>query len=275
MNQLQIKHKMLLGFFIPVLLLIIVCGVSMSIMSKIEDGVLRIYNDRVVPLEDLKLIGDDYAVSVIDAINKANAGGFSAEEARNGLIEAKKNIASRWDKYMSTELTADEQKLASQTQQLFAPANQQIQLLIDKLSGKSGSVTGQFSADIIPLYQVIDPISGKVAELVTLQIHIADLEREQVETLHSSSLKWFIGLAVFAVLITSFFGVWVNRGVMTPVTEIRQKLRQIREKSDMTVSFTVFRDDELGHIAKDLNGVVNHLKGILKNIAEAASTLGD
>lgn len=275
MNQLQIKHKMLLGFFIPVLLLIIVCGVSMNIMSKIEDGVLRIYHDRVVPLEDLKLIGDDYAVFVIDAINKANAGGFSAEEARHGLIEANKNIANRWDKYMATELTADEQKLAQQAQQLFAPANRQIQLLLDKLAGKSGSVIGQFSGDIMPLYEVIDPISGKIAELVALQIHIADMEREQVETLHSSSLKWFISLAAFAIVITSFFGFWVNRGVMTPVTEIRQKLMIMRDKSDMTVSFTVFRDDELGQISKDLNGVVNHLRGILKSIAEAASTLGD
>lgn len=275
MNQLQIKHKMLLGFFLPVSLLIILCGASLTIMSKIEDGVLSIYNDRVVPLEDLKLIGDDYAVFVIDAINKANAGGFSAEEARSGLVDASQSIDKRWRKYMATELTDEERVLASEAEGLFGPANEQIGKLQNKLNGLSGNISGQLSNDIMPLYNVIDPISGKIAELVTLQIKIAGEERAKVESLHSSSVVWFSVLAVFAVVVTSLFGYWVNRGVMLPVTEIRRKLRLIREQSDMTVSFDVFHEDELGHISKDLNGVVEHLQGILKSIADAAGTLGD
>ncbi|WP_372871330.1 methyl-accepting chemotaxis protein [Shewanella sp.] len=275
MNQLQIKHKMLLGFFLPVTLLMIICGSSLTIMSKIEDGVLTIYNDRVVPLEDLKLIGDDYAVFVIDAINKANAGGFSAEEARSGLADASQSINERWQKYMATELTDEERVLASEAQRLFGPANEQISKLHNKLNGMSGNINGQLTSDIMPLYEVIDPISGKIAELVSLQIRIAGEERENVEALHSSSVFWFSGLAILAVAITSLIGYWVNRGVMLPVTEIRRKLRQIREESDMTVIFEVFHEDELGHISKDLNGVVEHLQSILKNIAGAAATLGD
>ena len=82
MTDITIKQKMLLGSIIPVGILIAISLLAMSIMSQIEQGMSRVYNDRVVPLEDLKIIGDDYAVSVIDAINKANAGDFSADKLK-------------------------------------------------------------------------------------------------------------------------------------------------------------------------------------------------
>ena len=79
---------MLISSLIPLAILIIICGIAVNMMGKIEDGVMRIYSDRVVPLEDLKIIGDDYAVLVIDAINKANAGGSTAQDAAETLMRS-------------------------------------------------------------------------------------------------------------------------------------------------------------------------------------------
>ncbi|WP_445945971.1 methyl-accepting chemotaxis protein [Shewanella sp.] len=271
--NLQIKQKMLLSSMIPLALLVMLCVMAINMMGKIEQGVVRIYNDRVVPLEDLKIIGDDYAVYVIDAINKANAGDFSAQDAAKALEDAKSNIDTRWKKYMATELTMDESRLAKEADAMFGPANKQINLLINKLGGMAGNINGQLNDEIIPLYQVIDPISGKIAELVALQIQVAGEEKQAVNDVYTSSISLFMLIAVIAIAASLALNIWTRRSVMQPVNDILAKLKTIKKESDLTQVFTIYNDDELGQISTNLTGVIEHLRGILESISSAASTI--
>ncbi|GGP70842.1 methyl-accepting chemotaxis protein [Shewanella saliphila] len=273
MMNLQIKQKMLFSSLIPLVILIIICGIAVNMMGKIESGVARIYTDRVVPLEDLKIIGDEYAVSVIDAINKANAGNFTAQEASQTLISAKSNIDSRWEKYLATELTPEESQLSSEANTMFAPANQQIDILINKLNNMSGLISGQLSDDIMPLYNVIDPISGKISELVALQIRVAGDEWLLTQDIYNSSIKLFIFFTFCAVVISILLTIWILRSVMRPVTDILMKLQLIKQNSDLTQVFTPYNDDELGMISTSLTEVITHLRNIIESITDAANTI--
>ena len=83
-------------------------------IRKTNAGLETVYNDRVVPLKQLKAIADDYAVAIIDAANKANAGLFTAEETRKGLETASAAIKKNWKDYTATSLTSEESKLATE-----------------------------------------------------------------------------------------------------------------------------------------------------------------
>lgn len=273
MNGLQIKQKMFIGILVPLLMLVTIGFIAIYMMGKIEYGVERIYNDRVVPLDDLKVIADKYAVDVIDAINKANAGGFSASQAANALENASKTINQYWPKYLATELTQEESRLAQQAEQLFSPANQQVELLISYLRGRNGDVAYQLNDKILPLYQAIDPISGKISELIALQIKIAGQERAAANEIYHSSIAIFATLAGLAMLTSILIGLWVNRSVMNPINDIVRNLKTIRQDSDLTIKFRTFNDDELGLISTSLTQVIEHLRGILHSIAEAANTV--
>ncbi|MCH1929807.1 methyl-accepting chemotaxis protein [Shewanella sp. A25] len=273
MNGLQIKQKMFIGILVPLLMLITVGVIAINMMGKIESGVTRIYNDRVVPIDDLKMIADKYAVDVIDAINKANAGGFSSNQAISALTSAKSTINQHWQKYLSTELTKEESQLAKQAETLFSPANQQIDQLISRLNQLNGPTVQQLNDNILPLYQAIDPISGKIAELISLQIKVAGEEKDNVHEIYQSSISIFIIFAVLAMLISIAIGLWVNRSVMNPISDIVNKLKTVRQDSDLTVKFKTFNDDELGQISTNLTQVIEHLRGILHSISEAASTV--
>ena len=275
MINLQIKQKMTLGLLVPLTLLVSICFLAINMMEKIEAGVVSIYDDRVVPLEDLKIIGDDYAISVIDAINKANAGVFTARDASQALSNASRNINLKWDGYMATQLTDEESRLAKQAIQLFAPADREINRLIGKLDGLRGLIAGQLNDNIAPLYEVIDPISGKISELVSLQIRVAGEEKESVHAIYSSSVRIFIVLTLIAIAASILIGLWVTRSVMRPIENIVTNLNLIRSESDLTVSFKRFNDDELGQISTNLTSVIEHLRGILNSIATAANTVGD
>ncbi|ABO24818.1 methyl-accepting chemotaxis protein [Shewanella loihica] len=275
MNNIQIKHKMAFGILLPLSLLICICILAINMMNNIEKGVVTIYNDRVVPLEDLKVIADDYAVFVIDAINKANAGEFSAEQANQALQEASNNIDSKWRQYVATELTTDEKRLVDEAERLFVPANQRITHLEQLLGGKSGNIAGQLREEIIPLYRVIDPISGTIAELISLQLKVAGEEKDRVAEIYESSISLFILITLVAAIASIVLGVWINRSVMKPINHIRTQLHTIQQDSDLTVTFEQLNKDELGLISTGLNDVFRHLRGILKGVAEAANSVSD
>jgi methyl-accepting chemotaxis protein len=273
MLNLQIKHKMILSLLVPLSLLTISSILAISIMGHIRDGVTSIYNDRVVPLQDLKTIADDYAVFVIDAVNKANAGGFSAEKAEQELQKAKLDISQLWKKYQATELTQTEKNISREAQTLFGPADREIDRLIAKLKTLNGNISGQLNNDIMPLYGIIDPISSKVTELIDLQLEVAKEEKEKVDTLYGSSLFIFITITLVAILGSAVLGLWVTKSVMSPITDILNNLQKMRGKSDLTVKFIVFKQDELGHISTNLNDLASHLRSIMSNIAQASRTV--
>ncbi|NLQ23335.1 methyl-accepting chemotaxis protein [Shewanella sp. S-1] len=273
MNGLQIKQKMFIGILVPLVMLMTIGFLAINMMGKIESGVERIYADRVVPLDDLKVIADKYAVDVIDAVNKANAGGFTASQAAEALDSAKSTITQHWQKYLATELTSEESRLVKQAEVLFSPANQQIDTLISRLRGLNGDVSSQLSANILPLYQVIDPISNQISELIALQIRVAGEEKDRVNAIYQSSITIFVALACAAMIISIVIGLWVNRSVMNPINDILSKLKLIHQDSDLTVKFTTFNHDELGQISTSLTQVIEHLRGILHSIAEAANTV--
>ena len=74
LNQLSIRAKLILSSILPLVAIVILIFFSLTGLKQADEGVGRIYEDRVVPLEDLKSIADNYAVFVIDAVNKANVG---------------------------------------------------------------------------------------------------------------------------------------------------------------------------------------------------------
>ncbi|MGW7676482.1 methyl-accepting chemotaxis protein [Shewanella oncorhynchi] len=273
MNGLQIKQKMFIGILVPLVMLMTIGFLAINMMGKIESGVERIYGDRVVPLDDLKVIADKYAVDVIDAVNKANAGGFTASQAAEALDSAKSTITQHWQKYLATELTSEESRLVKQAEVLFSPANQQIDTLVSRLRGLNGDVSSQLAANILPLYQVIDPISNQISELIALQIRVAGEEKDRVNAIYQSSITIFVALACAAMIISIMIGLWVNRSVMNPINDILSKLKLIHQDSDLTVKFTTFNHDELGQISTSLTQVIEHLRGILHSIAEAANTV--
>lgn len=275
MLNFKIKQKMTLGLLVPLIIMTCICFLAVNMMGKIESGVVRIYNDRVVPLEELKFIGDDYAVYVIDAINKANAGAFTAEEASKALRDASLRISKKWQAFLTTELTEEEVQLSQEANRLFSAADLSISQMIQKLDGFQGQINGQLGDDILPLYDVIDPISDKISELVALQLRGAGEEKNRVSELYSSSVTVFMALTLVAIVVSIFIGLWVKRAVMLPIDDIVVKLATIQKESDLTVTFKIFNDDELGQISSNLTLVINHLREILESIFHASNTVGD
>jgi len=224
MKNLKLTTKLYGVGAILVIVAVAVGLISIVGIHNTNDGLETVYNDRVVPLKQLKAIADDYAVAVIDAANKANAGIFTAEEALKGVEEASKRIRDNWKAYTSTHLTPEEMKLAGEAEQLFGSADAAVESLRKHLGGKTGSVKAEMTEFDGPLYQQIDPISGKITELVDLQLRVA---KEEYDAAHSRfvAVLWIsIGALIVGTLLGGIIGWVVIRGTTTTLQGVAERL---------------------------------------------------
>lgn len=101
---------------------LVVLGLGMAALSisglvSNESAVARtssLVEDRVKPLQQLKIISDLYAINVVDAAHKARGGSFSYEEALTALDQAEAGINENLAAYKSTAMTAEEEALVKE-----------------------------------------------------------------------------------------------------------------------------------------------------------------
>jgi methyl-accepting chemotaxis protein len=270
LNNFSIRNKLLLSAFVPILSIILIILVSLSALKEADLGVGRIYEDRIVPLEDLKTIADNYAVYVIDAVNKANAGTMTAPDALRGIQSARAEIKSKWKKYMSTTLTVDEARLADDASRLFVDANSALDKLETALnSAGSDVIKGQFNDYDGPLYQTIDPISEKITELISLQLTVAGLERKDINDAYDNQI--FIMLAMGASILATLIIIsyLVYQSIIKPLNLLNQAMDTVATHSDLTISIPSIGKDELANMANSFNTMLHHQRTLIGDISKA------
>lgn len=275
----SLKHRLLLTLGTPILLLGIFALFAISETGKIYNATETIYSDRVVPLQQLKTIADDYAVLVIDAVNKGNAGLLTAEEASKDITTAQQRIDQQWSLYLLSSLTASETSLAEEARILFEAADRDIEQVLDYLSSMSGDISGKLDEFDGALYSSIDPISSKITELVDLQLLEAGTVYRQASDYYSQLKMLTITIAAALALINVLIGIWIYRwlnrslgGEPLQVVSITQQIAS--GKLDIELPENRF-DKSIMHGMIQLKHSLTPILTDVQNSAARISALGD
>jgi methyl-accepting chemotaxis protein len=242
----------LTGVFLVLLICLLVVGaVGARALGHVFSGTETIYQDRVLPLKQLKQIADAYAVNVIDTVNKANAGLISAQEAASGISGTLPVIDAAWRSYSSTQLTAREAELAKEAQALFGPANQSMDKLLQRLRQLDGKQAGSLDEFDGALYASIDPISAKIGQLVDLQLNASEeIYAESRQVLGQSQMTIY-GFLVAAVILAVALGYAVTRSITIPLQSAVEVARHI-EQGDLSREIEAKGRDELGDLLRSM-----------------------
>lgn len=209
--KLNLKTSLLISSALPLILMMITIVAALVSISTIEGRVESIYKDRVVPLKDLKIITDKYAVSMIDAVNKAHLGLFTVDKAIQEIKQAEQTIKKQWEEYLSTKLTDKESQISKEVEVFFSVAGSVIAKSLNTIETYRGNTKGNLSDIAIDLYGAIDPVSEKVTELIDLQLVVAKEEFRLSEEQSFLASELFVAIAIIS-LVVSFISVWIIWG---------------------------------------------------------------
>ncbi|GLR53515.1 methyl-accepting chemotaxis protein [Shinella yambaruensis] len=244
----SIKFKLLGAIAI---LSAIAIGLALHVRGILQETSVTldsVYTDRILPLKDLKVISDAYAVAIVDAAHKANHGAITMEDGLASLNNATASINTHWRAYTGTELTTEEASLVSSAQQKLAAADASV----GRLKGILQSANRVALDDFIQkeLYRSIDPVTATISILSDLQVKQAEtilLDKkasfERLETIGS------IVIGSVLVIALAFF-IFTSRHIVRPLSGQIAAMRRLID-GDLTDDGSPHdRKDEIGEMAR-------------------------
>jgi methyl-accepting chemotaxis protein/aerotaxis receptor len=213
------------------ILTIIVAGVAavgLKGMNDAHSSADSMYEDRVIPLQQLKAVADMYAVNIVDTTHKVRNGGSSGLDWKAGLTsieQARTTITEQWSAYTATYLTEEEARLKDEALPLMKDAGTAIDDLEKIFQTEDAAALDAFVKD--RLYQQIDPISAKISELVALQPRVAGELLADINADFGLHAMIAAILTTIGLVVATMMCIIVYRSLRGPVVRLDRQLSAI------------------------------------------------
>ena len=262
LHDMKISTRLTLGFAILVALVSLMAGFGFLKVRTTNQSIGTIYADRVVPLKQLKVISDMYAVGIVDATNKVSVGIMAPKAAAKEVTNALTEAETQWKSYISTTLTDEEKRGVAQATELIAKAQPVIaQAKAAMESGDKDKVTSM----VKPLYEAIDPMSTAISTLIDVQLKEAKSEYDRSTDNYNRTVVLFSVVVVLAIALASAIGWMLIKAITTPLNQVVNIARSVAS-GNLTLQIDGTGKSETGM-------ALAALKEMQGNLVEVVSTV--
>ncbi|MBK3866670.1 HAMP domain-containing protein [Pseudomonas stutzeri] len=270
MQQLTIRTRLLLLVGAMLAACVAIGVTSLYAQQRSVAGLNTVYLDRVVPLRDLKLIADLYAVNIVDATHKARSGMLSYGQARDDVIAARAEIRRIWAAYTGTSMTDSERQIAANVEGLMAKADGPLDGLERTLDRHSEKRLAAFV--INDLYPLIDPLSAGFSQLIELQLGEAKAEYDQAQALYQRNRILNLGLLAALLVGGGLFAMVMLRSISRPLEELKQAAASVAA-GDLSRIIECRGRDEITEVQQSIRQMQRNLRDTLQDIQGSATRL--
>ena len=288
----RLGTRVFAGFASVAVLIVVLSGLSIGAMAQLDAGARTIYADRVVPLQQLKVVADAYAVAIVDEVHKVRAGTVTFAAGRARIARATVTIDSAWALYLATTLTAEEQALIGQVESVRAAANAATERAQALMAASDTAGLRVFAESA--LYPAIEPVSDRISRLIDLQVRVAAEAFASNSALYQR-MRVLLALTALGILIVSLWlgrstARYLSHGVSTLVGRMQQLqlalLPNVRSAAEsmargdlapvdtpVLTPLPVASRDELGELAIALNAVADEAGRVAEATSQSRETL--
>lgn len=204
--------------------------------------------DRIVPLRDLKVVADAYAVAIVDASHKARNGNLSMAAAAAQVRDGRAEIDTRWKTYRATYIAAHELVLADAAERRMQEADQKVAELQSILERADRPALDRIV--VKDLYPAIDPVSTALGALVEEQIVVATQVSEDALWFDRWAMIASVAIALIAGAVW-FFSLLISRNaIIRPIGTLADTMEELAgDAKDADIPYRG-QHDEIGRMAR-------------------------
>ena len=171
-EPIRIRTQLLLlcAMFITLLLGIGAFGLWQAVAQS--RAMQSMYQDRVVPLRQIKTVSDMYTVNIVDTAHKFADGSLSASQASAAIDQARATIDAEWKSYLSTYLVPEEVVIVDKLKPLMAAADATLPDLRKRIDAGDRAAVARFRESA--MYPVFDPMQEVIGDLIGLQLKVSE-----------------------------------------------------------------------------------------------------
>jgi methyl-accepting chemotaxis protein len=235
----------------------IVGGFGYFGMNSMTESMTSIYDDRVVPLEQLKQISDAYAIKVVDTAYKLNDGSLDWSAAALNVEDALATIDQQWTNFLGTLLTPRETEIVETVKSSMVDADAAIDELQTILRTRNATALDQFIAET--MFPAIDPTTETLSELTQYQLEAAEELRSQGIALFGFLTWMIIGVSVLVTAIAIAVVVFVTNAIKRNLASAISLANAVA-LGDLSATATVTSADEVRDLVDALNAMTTNLR---------------
>ena len=243
-----ISARLIAAFLLVFSLTMGVAGTALYALSEKTTTLDEIYTTHVIPLRNLKVISDRYAVDVVDAAHKARNGNFKPEESLKAMKVAMAEIDKLWPEYVAQARSETERKLIGETEGKLAMARKATLDMIALL--EKNDMKGLETFIIKDMYGAIDPGTEKIAEIIEYMLSHSKTDYETSETTGAQAKFVLLTLSALACILGIIAAWYVAFGVAGPMKRSVEALNKLAAGDLDTEISGADRKNELGDISR-------------------------
>ena len=254
-------------------LLILLVATSLTLMWQLKvanERLSQIYNDRVIPMQQLKRAADSYSVKLVEIATKVHVQQILPEQGLQMLQDQKAAVEKDWGAYLATNLLDSERELVKRIEGLKEAAQPRLRELESVLSNYDSDRMGAFIE--YRLYPTITPLAKAFDELLLLQAQVAQDEYD-IANAQYQKLQWVsLGVLSVAVLIGLIAAVRLIRAITQPLQQA-VKVAETVAQGDLSTQIPAHGNDEIGRLQDALQTMTASLSEVVGQIRAGSESI--
>lgn len=273
LNNMKVAMRLaiLAGTLIVLMLAIGLMGIAG--MRAANLGMQTVYHDRVVPMQQLKDIIDNYAVMLVDSPQKAEKNIISMQAAQNITNETLPQTTQLWKAYLATELNDQEIALVKEATPLLQKANEQLANLGTWYITEDMDAINNFTQSGI--YPIFDPLNDVFTKLCKLQANVAKQEYDLSSQRFEKTRVVNIAMIIISVVAALIIGYIITRSLLRQLGGEPNYTARIVEQvanGDLAVRAQLASNDQRS-ILYAINQMIVKLSSIISDVRTTADSL--
>lgn len=264
----KVQTRLFILVGILTLFLAIVGILGLSAARNANAGLDTVYNDRVLPLDQLKKISDMYAVNIVDTCHKVRNGNLDWNDGFKNISEAKKIIEENWRVYIGTSLVEQEKALIRELEPLFRRADSALAVALNIMKNRNSADITRFT--VSEMYPAIDPVTDKIDQLIKVQLLVAKDEYTKSEALYIRNRTISIAVILFAIFVSVAIALMIVRNLLRQLggepSDVVAIAKHLAE-GDLTARVAVRKGDS----SSALYAMKNMNEGLKKMISDVVA----
>jgi methyl-accepting chemotaxis protein len=220
-------------------------------------GLKTVYLDRTVPAVDLATINDIWEMVRKNAIAVANTkdAAFAKTKAEE-TMQTIKRAEGIWAKYMQTELTAEEERLAKKKLELHAVYVASVTRILQMtMAGNTEGATKELKEVAEPLFY---DLHETIYSMITLQGNVAAEKYAEAQSEYNSIFMVTSIIVSSGVLLAVIVGFFLIRAIVGPLNE-GIAIANAVASGDLTSRIDVHSTNETGRLMMALKQMNDNL----------------
>jgi methyl-accepting chemotaxis protein WspA len=263
MAKLSIRQQLILLSTVLVAALLVVSGISLKQMAKAINPLKSVYEDRVVPLGQLRDVSDFYAIVIPSTLRKVKSLQLNTDQALALVEQAEAGAKTKWEAYLKTYLVEDEIKLINDLKPIIQTLERTI--IQAKQALRARDLEAVERLENKELRGPLELMDEKIDELFRVQETQSKLVYEQAVLDFAAVRQAFIMIVLAALGLSLLLGYLMLRSLSVSLALMMEKTSQLAG-GDLSVRLEAVADNELGRLARAFNQMADSLQELVSKV---------